>query len=64
MRCGLFLMIRTQKEKYAMKYVSPRVVAIRTAVAVIQGVGKVIGAPPESVGPTPGHTIPAYEADE
>lgn len=47
-----------------MKYVSPRVVAIRTAVAVTQGVGKVIGAPAESVGPTPRQTIPAYEADE
>jgi hypothetical protein len=41
-----------------MKYVSPRVAAIRTAVAVIQGVGKVIGAPPESVGPLQGTRFP------
>jgi hypothetical protein len=47
-----------------MKYVSPKVFAVYAAIVKIQGLGKVIGTPPESVGPPPRHTIPAYKADE
>jgi len=32
-----------------MKYVSPKVFAVYAAIVKIQGLGKVIGAPPESV---------------
>ena len=47
-----------------MKYVAPRVLAVYAAIVKLQGLGKVIGPPAESVGPTPRHTIAAYEADE
>ena len=47
-----------------MKYVPPKVLAVHAAIVKLQGLGKVIGTPPESVGPPPRHTIPAYEADE